>query len=107
MRKRKLSTDEVAELRAAYEAWNPHERSAGSASDLAARFGISKQTLYTLRNEWIEQDRRAAEPPPPIDPAVAGVICYLTEQLLKTRQELEKAEFRCEVFRTRRMTAEL
>lgn len=61
MAKKKLTDSEVAALRADYEAWNPHDPNSGSAEELAAKHGISKQTLYTYRDRWIAEDRRQRE----------------------------------------------
>ncbi len=91
MAKRKLNDTEIAALRAAYEAWNPHDPDSISAAELAAQFGISKQALYTYRDRWIEEDRRrrekkAAEASDGQDMSgQAEAIVYLTTEIMKNR----------------------
>jgi transposase-like protein len=91
MAKKKLTEREAEELRAAYEAWNPHDVNSESAADLAKRFGISKQTLYTYRDEWLAKDREAR-----LDRSstsgTADAIVYLTTELSKAHARIRELE---------------
>jgi transposase-like protein len=98
MAKMKLTPHKIAELRAAYEAWNPHDPDSESAAELAKRFGISKQTLYTLRSRWLEEDRRQRERTAELaegDPAAGRaaleeVVRFLTAELVQAKLEIER-----------------
>ena len=95
MAKQKLSGAQIRELRAAYEAWNPHDPNSESADQLAARFGISKQTLYTYRDRWIEEDRRrrqAARDAGAQTSETSEAILFLTIELAKARARIEELE---------------
>ena len=80
----KLSPDQLAGLQAAYEGWNPADPESESAEEVAARFGVSKQTMYKLRKKgWSYEGSGKIE-----DPARSGsndlelVVRYLTETLV-------------------------
>lgn len=91
MSKKKLSAEQIEELRQVYESWNPYDPDSPTAAELAAQFGISKQTLYTLRSEWRREDRpngKSAED----DEDLHGVIRYLTEQLVEARIRIRELE---------------
>jgi transposase-like protein len=96
MAKYKLSQTQQAELRKAYESWNPHDPDSESADELAARFGISKQTLYTLRKKWLDDDK-AARPTGELLERVReqeAVIRYLTEELVAAKHRVSELEAR-------------
>jgi transposase-like protein len=93
MAKRKLTEREAEELRAAYEAWNPHDLNSESAADLAKRFGISKQTLYTYRDEWLAKDREARQAGSSTQ-GTAEAIVYLTTELSKAHARIRELEER-------------
>jgi Zn-dependent peptidase ImmA (M78 family) len=91
MAKRKLTEREVEELRAAYEAWNPHDLNSESAADLAKRFGISKQTLYTYRDEWLLKDREARQERTS-NAGSADAIVWLTTELARAQTRIRELE---------------
>jgi transposase-like protein len=96
MAKYKLSTERLQELRQAYETWNPHDPDSETASELAARFGISKQTLYSQRKRWLEEARRshpASENAERIREQEA-VIRFLTEELVAAKLKIAELEAR-------------
>jgi transposase-like protein len=102
MAKMKLTDKQIGELRAAYEAWNPHDPNSESATELAKRFGISKQTLYTLRKRWFEEDRRlrdkaaavgsAGQSDEASKAALEEVIRFLTGELVQAKVRIEQLE---------------
>jgi transposase-like protein len=95
MPKLKLSEAELVGLRAAYEAWNPHDPASETAEQLAARFGISKQTMYNLRRKWIREDtrrRNEAVHAPVTDQAGDDVIRFLATELAAARQRIAELE---------------
>jgi transposase-like protein len=100
MAKMKLTDKQIGELRAAYEAWNPHDPNSESATELAKRFGISKQTLYTLRKRWFEEDRRQREKSVGATgrdgdakaAALEDVVRFLTGELVQARIRIEQLE---------------
>lgn len=92
----KLTSKQLEELEAAYNAWNPSDPETESADELAARFGISKQTLYNLRrNGWRYGNRKIvrkdAEPYPETND-LEPVVRYLTEQLIEARAEIARLQ---------------
>ncbi len=102
MAKKKLSGADVAELRAAYEAWNPHDPDSITADELAAQFGISKQSLYSYRERWLEEDRRMREREErkPSDQDAAEAIMYLTTELVKAKTRIAELERELEALRS-------
>jgi transposase-like protein len=100
MAKMKLTAAQISELRSAYEAWNPHDPNSESAADLAKRFGISKQTLYTLRSRWLEEDRRlrekgiemTGESDEASKAALEEVVRFLTGELVQAKLEIERLQ---------------
>lgn len=98
MAKKKLSDHEIRQLRAAYEAWNPHDPDSISADELAAQFGITKQTMYNLRKEWLLRDRnegtRAVNGPDSDD--LEAVVRYLSDELIIAKITIRELERRLE-----------
>lgn len=97
MAKQKLTQAKMAELRAAYESWNPHDPNSISAEELAAQFGVSKQTLYTYRDRWLEEDRRQREKLARDGDGhgagnTAEAIIFLTTELARARARIEELE---------------
>jgi len=104
MAKKKLTDSEVLALRAAYESWNPHDPNSESADELAARFGVSKQTMYTYRDRWIEQDRRQRERNQAAhnhdgESDASQAIVFLTVELAKARTRIAELENELELYR--------
>jgi Zn-dependent peptidase ImmA (M78 family) len=91
MAKKKLTDQEAEELRAAYEAWNPHDQNSESAADLAKRFGISKQTLYTYRDEWLARDRDARVERTSAAGSAEAIV-WLTTELAKAQAKIRELE---------------
>ena len=92
MGKRKLSDEQVRHLRAAYEDWNPHSPDSPTADELASQFGISKQTMYTLRTQWLNEDKAGDAGQTALVEELRGVIRYLTEQLLDAKLTIRSLE---------------
>ena len=93
MGKTKLTRSQIAELRAAYEAWNPHDPDAESADQLAARFGISKQTMYTLRRNWMKAESESqAEDNAEEVAKLHQAIVFLTQELAAARARITELE---------------
>jgi hypothetical protein len=93
MGKTKLTPHQIEELRAAYEAWNPHDPEAETADQLAARFGISKQTMYTLRKNWMKaqlEDRDATDAENVAQ--LHQAILFLTQELAAARARIRQLE---------------
>lgn len=95
MGKTKLSPDEIRELRAAYEEWNPHDPDAPTADELAARFGITKQTMYNLKKRWEQADRdKQSASDESSEAHLSKVVLMLTEQLTEARAEIDRLRSR-------------
>jgi hypothetical protein len=93
MGKTKLTPHQIEQLREAYESWNPHDPEAETAEQLAARFGISKQTMYTLRRNWMKaelEDRDATEAENVAE--LHRAILFLTQELAAARARIRKLE---------------
>jgi hypothetical protein len=104
MAKKKLTHAEQVALRAAYEAWNPHDPNSISAEDLARQHGISKQTLYTYRDGWLEADRKAREAAAAIgneedEGRRYAAVVYLTAELVEAKTRIAELERQLERFR--------
>ncbi len=56
--KGKMTQSKLDELKAAYDLWKPYAPDSQSAEELAAQFGISKQTLYHWRRKDWKMDGR-------------------------------------------------
>lgn len=81
--KGKMTQAKLNELRDAYNSWQPYAPDSPSADELAAQFGISKQTLYHWRRkDWkidgrdVMKGREKAG-----DSGMADVVAHLVEQL--------------------------
>ena len=88
MSKRKLSEKQIADLRADYEAWNPFDEGSESVAELAARHGISKQTLYNYRDQWAAGEPRRS----PTSADLAATVTYLTGELVAAKTRILKLE---------------
>lgn len=99
MAKQKLNSAQIAALRADYEAWNAYDPESISADELAARHGISKQTLYTYRDKWLDEDRRKREASrDPNEVGGAGdAIVFLTIELAQARARIVELERQLEL----------
>jgi hypothetical protein len=105
-RKPNMTQAQLDQLREAYEAWNPYAPGAPTAEELAARFGISKNTMYIWRSrgwrldgrEGVGQlgwkDRNGATTADPQAGESDAAIRYLTEELVKARIRIEQLEQR-------------
>lgn len=93
MAKRKLTDKQLEELRAAYESWNPHDPESETAAELAARFGISKQTMYTYREQWLAERRQARHAGAPHNgDETQAAIRFLVEELMAARAQIAELE---------------
>ena len=91
-------------MRADYEAWNPYETDGESAADIAARHGVSKNTMYTWRSRGWKLNGREGDGVVGWKPRPGGrdqpashedlesVIQYLTEQLVLARIRIDQLE---------------
>lgn len=96
-----LTQAQLDALRVDYEAWNPYDTSGPSAEDIAAKHGISKNTMYTWRSRgWRldgrEGDGQAGWKPRGTQAAsgedTAALIQYLTDELVKARIRIAELE---------------
>jgi AcrR family transcriptional regulator len=90
MSRRKLTESELEAMFADYDAWNQFDPEAESADDVAARHGVSKQTMYQhLKRRQAarsaEAQREAASSQIDLEP----VVRYLTEELVRARMDRE------------------
>jgi AcrR family transcriptional regulator len=90
MSRRKLTESELEAMFADYDAWNQFDPEAESADDVAARHGVSKQTMYQhLKRRQTaraaEAQREAASTQIDLEP----VVRYLTEELVRARMDRE------------------
>lgn len=93
MAKRKLSDEKLRELREAYESWNPHDPSSETAAELAARFGISKQTMYTYRDQWLDEQRKERQGNAALlEGEGAEAIRFLVSELMQARARIARLE---------------
>lgn len=87
-------------LREEYEAWNPYDPDAPTASEIAARHGVTKNTMYTWRNRNWRLDGRPGDGQkgwkpkgdPPEHDALVELTQYLTEELVKARIRIQQLE---------------
>ena len=80
--KRKLTREQIEALRADYEAWNPFDKDAESVAELAARHGVSKQTLYNYRDRWAAEQNGGKTPS---SSDLAATVQYLTGELVAAK----------------------
>lgn len=97
---KKLTPEQIEALVADYEAWKPYDPdNTTTADDLAARHGVSKQTMYTYINkrkragakerteqEFQELRQKLAE--------AQEAVMFLTQELIVARAELAAAQGR-------------
>jgi len=100
--KRRLNQAEVDRIRAEYEQWDKFGADSESATELAKRLGVSKATLYRLKERHWRVDGRpgsngdvaaAATLAPPLDVAaaaddLAAVVRWLSSELITARVEI-------------------
>lgn len=89
-------------MREDYEAWNPYDPEGPSAHDIAARHGVSKNTMYTWRSRgWRldghdgqgQQGWKPREGTVNKDDAdLAEVVRYLTDELVKAKIRIARLE---------------
>jgi hypothetical protein len=93
MAKTKLNPHQIEQLREAYESWNPHDSNSETAEQLAARFGISKQTMYTLRRNWLAAEREGrVEADIVREDQLHEAIVFLTQELAAARARIRELE---------------
>lgn len=91
--KTKLSEDQIAALRADYEAWNPHDPDSPSADELARRHGITKQTMYTMKKRWEQADAAAKRREvSSSEDGLREAVVFLTQELARARARIEQLE---------------
>jgi transposase len=101
-----LTQERLDRLRDEYEAWDPFDPDGPSASDIAARHGVSKNTMYTWRSRGWRLDGREGEGEhgwqtrnpgshrkPTQEPAeLEEVVRYLTDELVKAKIRIAQLE---------------
>lgn len=96
-----LTQAQLDALRADYEAWNPYDTTGPSAEQIAAKHGVSKNTMYTWRSRgWRldgrEGDGRTGWKPrgghQPAGEDTTALVQYLTEELVKARIRISELE---------------
>lgn len=87
--KGKMTQAKLDELRDAYNAWQPYAPDSISADELAAQFGISKQTMYHWRRKDFKIDGRDVMKgrEKAADNSMADVVAYLVEQVTALKVE--------------------
>lgn len=95
--KSKLSPDRITELLKAYDAWNPNDPAAPSSDELAAQFGVSKQTMYNYvknRKRSRADERHAGSVNKPHDELAEAhrSIAFLTAELMAARAMISSLE---------------
>ncbi len=92
---RKLTPAQIEALVADYEAWNPYDPDdPTTADDIAARHGVSKQTLYTYVNSRkrataaVHSEQEVAELRSRLAEAQEAVL-FLTGELMAARAAIE------------------
>lgn len=90
--KSKLSEAQIKELLEAYDQWNPHDPNSGSVAELAARFGISKQTLYTYVKERKRDRKDRREDFDEEKANLIETVGYLTRKLLEAEKRIAELE---------------
>ena len=89
--KRKLSKTEQEQLRREYEAHNPYNPDSETVEELAARWGISRPTLYRWRQKWIDEDERRAVHlfhESSTSAELVSTVSLLTRQVVELQKEL-------------------
>jgi transposase len=94
MARRKLSEAQEAALMEDYYHWEKFNPDSESAEELAGRHGISKPTLYNIKDRWEKEHGDPARQKAPAEAGadLEGVIRYLTEELIKARVRIEQLE---------------
>lgn len=95
-----LTQAQLDALRADYEAWNPYDTTGPSASDIAAKHGVSKNTMYTWRARGWRLDGREGDGQSGWKPRGqhvtpedhSALVQYLTEELVKARIKISELE---------------
>jgi transposase-like protein len=92
-----LTQAQLDELRAEYESWNPYDTNGPTAEEIAARHGVSKNTMYTWRSRGWRLNGREGDGQSGWKPRggntpdeTAGVIQYLTDELVKAKVENQR-----------------
>lgn len=100
-RRPSLTQERLDALRAEYEAWDPFDPDGPSASEIAARHGVSKNTMYTWRSRGWRLDGRDGEGDQgwqtrhsaPLDQGdQRELVQYLMEELVKARVRIAQLE---------------
>lgn len=90
MPRTKLTEAQIDQLRQEYENWSPWAPDAPSATELAAKYGISRQTLYNLRRKWIAQAEAAKrEGVAEKEKSYQATIEFLAGELARARAQIE------------------
>lgn len=100
-RRPSLTQAQLDALRAEYEAWDPFDPNGPSASDIAARHGVSKNTMYTWRSRGWRLDGRDGEGDQGWQTRHGAgaehgdqteLVRYLLEELVKARLRIAELE---------------
>lgn len=101
-RRASLTQDQLDALRVDYEAWNPYDPDGPSASEIAARHGVSKNTMYTWRSRGWKLDGKDGQgergwkgrsgSAPGGQQDLSEAVAFLTEELVKARIRIQQLE---------------
>jgi len=99
-RRPSITQDRLDRLREDYEAWNPYDPDGPTANEIAARHGVSKNTMYTWRSRGWRLDGHDGEGQQgwkgragqASHDDVSEVISYLTDELVKSRIRVAELE---------------
>jgi transposase-like protein len=103
MVKSKMTPTLLSELEEAYKAWNPYAPDSPSADELAAQFGITKQTLYYWRRRDFKMNGREGMKgrEKAANNDLSDVVMALVEQLAEARVENDQLRRELEQQRSR------
>lgn len=115
-RRPRLTQEKLDALRADYEAWNPYSPDAISANELAAKHGVSKNTMYMWRSRGWRLDGREGQGPqgwkdrggPAQEPTqdLSTAVLYLTDELVRARIRIDELERQLDTSRLDAMAEE-
>lgn len=100
-RRASLTQEQLDRLREEYEAWNPYDPEGPSAHEIAARHGVSKNTMYTWRSRGWRLDGHDGEGErgwkgrsgsTNHDTDLSEAVSFLTEELVKARIRILQLE---------------
>jgi len=89
-RRSKLTPERLAELEAAYKAWNPSDPNERSMVELAAEFGITKAAVYYWKDRGWDMSGKPARRKDAKSRPEEQSIDHLVDELVSARMEIAK-----------------